>query len=181
IFILPFDARVRGIHQGRGTEADQARLLAAVENEQANGGTDFYTCALQAMELMAKLPDRANYLAAIALMTDGKSDTKNRDLFLRRWQERGAELPVFGIMFGDADRSQLDQLAEKTRARVFDATKHLREPLPTMRRLYLAVPCPRAGAAGLPTSSPAPLPVCSRRSQRSGSGCRSGYRFRWPW
>jgi len=133
ILILPFDARVRGIHQGRGTEADQARLLAAVENEQANGGTDFYTCALQAMELMAKLPDRANYLAAIALMTDGKSDTKNRDLFLRRWQERGAELPVFGITFGDADRSQLDQLAEKTRARVFDGTKDLREAFRTMR------------------------------------------------
>jgi Ca-activated chloride channel family protein len=133
IIVLPFDSRIRGVHLGRGIEADQARLLAAIEREQAGGGTDFYTCALRAMELMSQVPDRGRYLAAIALMTDGKSDTGNRDLFLRRWQEAGAELPVFGIMFGEADRSQLDHLAEKTRARVFDGSKDLREAFRTMR------------------------------------------------
>jgi Ca-activated chloride channel family protein len=133
IIVLPFDARVRGIHQGRGIETDQARLLAAIERERADGGTDFYTCALRAMELMAQLPDRRRYLAAIALMTDGRSETMNRDQFLRRWQDAGGELPVFGIMFGQADRSQLDQIAAKTRARVFDGTKDLREAFRTMR------------------------------------------------
>ena len=66
-------------------------------------------------------------------MTDGKSDTDNRDQFMARWRAAGAELPVFGIMFGDADRSQLEQIAETTRARVFDGTKDLREAFRTMR------------------------------------------------
>src|SRR5262245_15590676 len=133
IFILPFDSRVRGVHEGSGLEADQARLLGDVQREHANDGTDFYDCALRAMDLMAKVPDRGRYLAAIALMTDGKSDTGNRDRFLQRWRSSGAEMPVFGITFGDADRSQLEQIAETTRARVFDGTKDLRDAFRTMR------------------------------------------------
>lgn len=133
IFVLPFDGRVRTVIEGSGSEADQERLLAAVQNETANDGTDIYICAQRAMEVMAAVPDRARYLAAIALMTDGKSEVKNRDAFMRRWQASGAELPVFGITFGDADRSQLEQLAETTRARVFDGTKNLREAFRTLR------------------------------------------------
>ncbi len=85
------------------------------------------------MQLIAKTPDRDRYLATIVFMTDGKSDTSRRDQLLRRWQAAGGELPVFGITFGDADRSQLDQVAEITRARVFDGTKDLREAFRTMR------------------------------------------------
>jgi Ca-activated chloride channel family protein len=133
IFVLPFDGQVRAVIEGTGAEADQARLLAAVQNEHANDGTDFYLCAERAMEVMAAVPDRERYLPAIALMTDGKSEVKNRDRFLQRWRTAGGELPVFGITFGDADRSQLDQLAETTRARVFDGTKNLREAFRTLR------------------------------------------------
>lgn len=133
IFVLPFDARVRRVFQGQGTEADQARLLAAVKAESAGGGTDVYGCAVRAMELFAQVPDRDRYLAAIALMTDGKSDTGRREDFNTRWAAVGTELPVFGITFGDADRSQLEQIAETTRARVFDGSKDLREAFRTMR------------------------------------------------
>jgi Ca-activated chloride channel family protein len=132
IFVLPFDSRVRSVHEGSGAEADQARLLAEVMREDANDGTDIYRCALRAMDLLSQVEDRGRYLAAIALMTDGKSDTQNRERFLQRWGTAG-ELPVFGITFGDADRSQLDQIAETTRARVFDGTKDLREAFRTMR------------------------------------------------
>jgi Ca-activated chloride channel homolog len=133
IFVLPFDARVRGVYEGQGQESEQERLLAQVQREKAGGGTDIYQCALQAMDLIAKVPDRSRYLAAIALMTDGKSSTGSRDRFLQRWRTAGIELPVFGITFGDADRAQLDQIAEQTRARVFDGTRNLREAFRTMR------------------------------------------------
>src|SRR5262249_55234448 len=131
IFVLPFDARVRGVYQGHGLESEQERLLAQVQQEKAGGGTDIYQCALQAMDLIAKVPDRDRYLAAIALMTDGKSSTNNRERFLQRWRASNIELPVFGITFGDADRSQLEQIAEATRARVFDGTRNLREAFRT--------------------------------------------------
>lgn len=95
IFVLPFDSRVRAVHQGSGVEADQARLLAEVQREEADDGTDIYRCTLRAMELMAEVPERDRYLTAIALMTDGKSDTGNRDQFLQRWRAAGAEMPGF--------------------------------------------------------------------------------------
>ena len=34
-------------------------------------------------------------------------------------------MPVFSIMFGDADESQLEDLAELTNARVFDGRENL--------------------------------------------------------
>ena len=38
-----------------------------------------------------------------------------------------ADIPVFSITFGDADPSQLEDLAALTDARVFDGTKDLTE------------------------------------------------------
>jgi Ca-activated chloride channel family protein len=35
------------------------------------------------------------------------------------------DVPVFSIMFGDANQTQLDSLAELTRARVFDGKTDL--------------------------------------------------------
>lgn len=56
IFVLPFDGDVREVIEGTGSEADQARLLAAVQNEQANDGTDIYRCAERAMESQTVRP-----------------------------------------------------------------------------------------------------------------------------
>ena len=36
-------------------------------------------------------------------------------------------MPVFSIMFGDADETQLEELAEYTNARVFDGRENLTE------------------------------------------------------
>ena len=42
-------------------------------------------------------------------------------------QSLGLDIPVFSITFGDADPSQLQQLAELTGGRVFDGTEDLTE------------------------------------------------------
>ena len=47
--------------------------------------------------------------------------------FESAYQELGSEVPVFSIMFGDADESQLQELAEYTNARVFDGRENLTE------------------------------------------------------
>ena len=43
------------------------------------------------------------------------------------YQELGAQVPVFSIMFGDADETQLEELAQYTNARVFDGRENLTE------------------------------------------------------
>ena len=70
---IPFNssAKVAQVAQGKQT----ATLLAASENQVANGNADIYN----ALEVALKnLPsDRDDYTVAIALLTDGQSDTAN--------------------------------------------------------------------------------------------------------
>ena len=61
---------------------------------------------------------------AVILMTDGMSGG-SFDAFMEQYQELGEDVPVFSIMFGDADSEQLEELAEATNARVFDGREDL--------------------------------------------------------
>ena len=58
-------------------------------------------------------------------MSDGASETDSRDDFIEEYKACGYDIPVFSIMFGDADDSQLKELAELTHARVFDGRTDL--------------------------------------------------------
>jgi len=132
IVVISFDAVVRRVLRGSGSLADQARLFDGVMNEHAANGTDIYACAERGLAEIAGTPNARDYLAAIVVMTDGKSDD-HAQRFLSKWRGTNGDIPVFGITFGDADASQLDRLAEATRARVFDGTKSLSEAFRAVR------------------------------------------------
>ena len=66
----------------------------------------------------------ATYLPAILIMTDGRSDGDSAG-FMAQWNAVSPHVPVFGITFGDAEKSQLDTLAAQTSARVFDGAADL--------------------------------------------------------
>lgn len=124
IIVIPFDARPREVLQGTGVPADQQRLLRAINAEQAGGGTDIYACANEALRQMSRISDFEDYLPAVVLMTDGQSDGQLATMMSMR-QGQVAGVPVFGITFGKANRTQLDRIADVTDARVFDGTKSL--------------------------------------------------------
>ena len=44
----------------------------------------------------------------------------DRDKFVKDYEASGLSVPVFSIMFGDADPSQLDELSELTNGKTFD-------------------------------------------------------------
>ena len=46
-------------------------------------------------------------------------------IHISAYEAFGADVPVFSIMFGDADPTQLEELAELTHARVFDGREDL--------------------------------------------------------
>lgn len=58
-------------------------------------------------------------------MTDGESETDNKNSFIDYYKSGGYDIPVFSIMFGDADDRQLNELAEISNAKVFDGRKDL--------------------------------------------------------
>jgi Ca-activated chloride channel family protein len=119
IIVLPFDGGVRDGFEATGDAEAQAALLAEVVDERANGGTDMYACASDALRRIAAAPDRADHLPAILILTDGRSEG-DAQAFLDQWRRVEPHVPVFGITFGDADKTQLDALAAATSARVFD-------------------------------------------------------------
>jgi Ca-activated chloride channel family protein len=131
IFVIPFDAGVRQVFSGDGTPASQAALLQDVLGQSASGGTDMYACAEQAFAAIQPYLADKRYLPAVVIMTDGRSDQHGD--FESQWRSQGHEVPIFGVTFGDADKSQLDTVAQMTRARVFDGGKDLTEAFRSVR------------------------------------------------
>lgn len=124
ILVLPFDSKPRASLTSGGATTDQKTLLDKVTALSPGGGTDMYACATEALRGIAATTDKANYLPAIVLMTDGRSEG-SLDAFLRDWRNVQPRVPVFGITFGDADATQLNTIANATSARVFDGRKDL--------------------------------------------------------
>jgi Ca-activated chloride channel family protein len=124
IHIFTFTSGVKADMEGNGTPQSQADLLNFVELQRADGGTNMYACLNEAMRWIEAQPDRGRYLPAILVMTDGRSDGDPSQFEAGAGVE-GNGVPVFGVTFGDADASQLDKVANLTRARVFDGRKDL--------------------------------------------------------
>ncbi|MCB9992080.1 MAG: substrate-binding domain-containing protein [Hyphomicrobiaceae bacterium] len=124
IIVLPFDSDVRRQIDIPGDTASQSGLLAQIGQERAGGGTNMYDCAETALKAMNATANLKDFLPAIVVMTDGRSDDAfNR--FMETWRRANQKIPVFGITFGDADKSQLDRLAEATAGRVFNGQADL--------------------------------------------------------
>jgi len=133
IVVLPFNDHVLWTANASGDDSEQAGLLARALELHAGGGTDFYTCGARALAAMKQSLDDGQHLAAIVIMTDGKSQGEMAT-FERAWRADGRRVPVFGVTFGDdADRSQLDALAKLTGGRVFDGTKNLTDAFRAVR------------------------------------------------
>ena len=122
-YIIPFDSAPRGVYSAAGNGAELEELYDQIESEQATGGTDIYAAAEEALRQLAQY-DLTQYTPAVILLTDGVSDGTVQD-FRAVYERIGADIPVFSIMFGDADSSQLEELAELTGARVFDGREDL--------------------------------------------------------
>ncbi len=124
IIVIPFNDRVGSVTEISGSAAEQAQVVAEVSQMHAEGGTDMYGCAAEAKRRMQTLLGAQDYLPAIVIMTDGRSEG-NGAQFLTGNPAEDRRVPIFGITFGNAERSQLDALAATTGARVFDGTKDL--------------------------------------------------------
>ena len=121
--LIPFSGEPMEVCTAQGNGAELEALNTTVQDLAPGGGTDMYAAALRGLEEL-KNYDLAQYTPAIILLTDGQSEGSFRE-FADAYQEQGAQVPVFSIMFGDADESQLEDLAELTNARVFDGREDL--------------------------------------------------------
>ena len=109
--LIPFETEAHRPVKATGTSTSD--LLHEADATDASGGTDIYESPLNGGEA-------SQYTTAIVLMTDGRSNSDHQDEFESAYKSRGRDLPIFSIMFGDADPSQLKSLATLSNAKVFD-------------------------------------------------------------
>lgn len=124
---LPFSDVVGTPVTAQGT--DTSALLSAAQDLEPGGGTDLYKGLDSALGYAKNAEASGGYTVAIILMTDGLSSDGGKDQFTDDYQAfatgvgGGAGVPIFSIMFGDADSSQLDDLAALSNGKVFDGRK----------------------------------------------------------
>jgi Ca-activated chloride channel family protein len=130
IVVFPFDDNFLWeqplVIEGNSPQEIQ-RLIAAIESLYARGKTNIYKPVAASWRYFDTLgTEIQNYLPAVILMTDGKSNLGSLDELKGYWDRLtpGFELPpVFCIMYGEASDTQLKQLAAATHGRVFDGRK----------------------------------------------------------
>lgn len=131
--IVPFDSTSREVLSVTGNDKEQLLDLdKMIEEEETSGGTNIYEAIYAGLDYVKEEGiDISNYTPAIILMTDGQSEGDYD--FEKKYRDYGMEIPIFSIMFGDADSSQLEELAKLTNARVFDGTHDLTNAFRTVK------------------------------------------------
>lgn len=131
-FEVPAGSRVaKGVVPQADTEAKRAelqRVRDAADALRMAGGTALYDAVLAGLEHMlrerARHPD---YQYSVVAFTDGKNTAGRRLEDFKRDYERLPEdvrgIPVFMVLFGEADAADLKALVEITGGKVFDARK----------------------------------------------------------
>lgn len=124
VFVIPFDSHP-GAVLGPDGPSTANRLIGQIDALNADGGTDIYSPAIKALQVLA--PYNADtFSLSVVLMTDGDSNTgASIGDFRRANTAAGRDIPVFSIMFGDAKPDQLNALATETRGLVFDGRTDL--------------------------------------------------------
>ena len=121
--VIPFNDYAMGCYVAEGNGSEIEELYDEIKNLSPGGGTDMYDAAEEGLEMLGNY-DLSEYNPAIILMTDGQSGG-SINFFKEAYDALGEDIPVFSIMFGDADESQLQEVAEYTNARVFDGREDL--------------------------------------------------------
>jgi Ca-activated chloride channel family protein len=101
--------------------------LSLINLVSFGGGTNMYEGIVFGLSYM-RSNCTSEQLPAVIVMTDGMSEGRLKSLE-RAWEDfyeaTGYQVPVFSITFGNADVSQLEDIAELTFGDVFDGTKDL--------------------------------------------------------
>ena len=122
ITIIPFNAEVIDVWSTNNGE-DTNKLINNIKSEHVIGGTKIYDGSIQALKILEQ--EDETYNVSIVLMTDGMSNYGNLQDLKNKYRTVKREIPIYSIMFGEADDIQLKNIAQLTNAKVFDGRTNL--------------------------------------------------------
>jgi Ca-activated chloride channel family protein len=127
VTLMPFGTTVKPITTHTVDPADPRAALDAIRRDvaslTANGDTAIYSTLEDAYSHLGK--ESADTFTSIVLMTDGENTTGATapafDTFYAGLPADRRTTPVFPIVFGDSDRTELQHIASLTGGQLFDA------------------------------------------------------------
>lgn len=131
ITIIPFNHEILGEYTTEdGTKTEE--LINQIISTKVNGGTDIYIPAIEGLNILNK-ENLEKYNTSVVLMTDGESNYNRLNQLRASYRQINKDIPIFSIMFGSADKTQLEEIANLTNAKVFDGRTNLLEAFKQVR------------------------------------------------
>jgi Ca-activated chloride channel family protein len=123
--------QTRGVQEQKDSDAKQQVLTAvrdAADQLKMTGGTALYDAVFVSLErMLAERKKHPNHQYSVVAFTDGENNQgRTLEAFKRDYQalpEDVRGIPVFWVLFGEANEKDLKALAQLTGGRVFDARK----------------------------------------------------------
>lgn len=128
--VVLFSNRILDVWEVNGNnEKELNKLYHKIKATAPIGGTDIYSPVIWGLKRIAK-ENLKKYVPSIILMTDGKSSSEKMNFrnLAAEWTKyygKGYDIPVFPILFGDAEKVQLEEIQKLTKGRLFDGRKNL--------------------------------------------------------
>ena len=121
ITIIPFSSSTFdkvSTNNGRKT----GNMINKINSIYPVGGTNLYGCAIEALDEVSNVSN--DYTKTVILMTDGASNIGSYSSLYTAYNKKSG-IPIYGIMFGYAEESELRQIANLTNSKVFDGRYNL--------------------------------------------------------
>ncbi len=126
LVIIPFSNKIHDKWEVTGNkQVVLDELSNKIKKFQPAGGTDIYSPIIEAINGITD-EDMKKYIVSVVLMTDGESNTGAvyKNLF-ETWNKASKDIPVFGILFGEASKNQMQEITDMTNGRIFDGRNDL--------------------------------------------------------
>lgn len=121
IYVLPFSDYTQHLwNTDNGKDTND--LIKNISTLSPYGGTNIYDCSMQALKVLYNYSD--DYTKTVILMTDGHSNMGSYN-DLEEYYTTDDNIPIYSIMFGNAESSELYEIAKLSNAKVFDGRINL--------------------------------------------------------
>ena len=122
-YVIPFSEGVLGVLEAEGNADELENLFTELsENYKTQSATFMYEAIDEAINILNANKDKLkDYSPAIVVLTDGKANGRmGFDELSDSYARLDYDVPIFGILFGDAVEDDLEEIATMSKARVFD-------------------------------------------------------------
>lgn len=125
ITVIPFSSHVINVWE-TDSGTDTELLISNINEQRPRGSTNIYEASISALKTL-KDDDSNKYNLTVILMTDGKSNMGEFSELEKYYEKKSfaKNIPIYSIMFGDADEDELQNIADLTNAKVFDGKSDL--------------------------------------------------------